>query len=155
MNPEFDQIVKIGNNKQVVRTPQFPGVQTAGGDVAARIESVRAFIKKQKRVKGFVFGITSGTGNKLNIKLSGAARLLLGWSILFDADADPGDIPLSVTLKVNNEEIVEDVNPLFFSPDFMDDEYYFFPRPLSGQDSIIMLSEGVADINMKLAFYYL
>jgi len=155
MNPEFSTIMKTGSPKGVVRTPQFPGIQSGKGDVAAKIDAVRAFIKQQKRAKGFLFGISIGSGNKLNIDLSGSARMLLGWAILFDTDAAPGDIPLNITLKVNNEEIVEEVNPLFFSPDFMDDEYYFFPRPLSGTDSITMLAEGVADINMKIVFYYL
>ena len=109
----------------------------------------------QKRAKGFLFGIVDGSSNKLTIDLSGTATMLLGWAITFDADVAAADIPISISLKVNNEEIVEEVNPEFFSPEFMDDEYYFFPRPLSGTDTITMTAEGQATVNMRLVFYYI
>jgi hypothetical protein len=154
-NEDFAHVMSIGSKKGVVRTPQFPGVLTDTQDTGKLIEQVRALIKKQKRARGFLFGIQSGSGNLLNLELSGTARTFLGFSILFSPDEDFSAQPNSITLTINNEIIIQDVQPSFFSPDFMDDEYYYFPRPLSGSDVIQMTAEGNDDINMKIIVYYI
>jgi len=154
MYQDFEQIMKVGSEKGVVRTPQFPGVLRSGKDTGKMIEFVRGLIKRQKRCRGFQFGVSSGS-NDFTIELSGTARTFLGFSILFDDTELFANQPTSTTITINNEIIIQDVQPSFFSPDFMDDEYYFFPRPLSGTDTILLQADGVADIDMLVAVYYI
>jgi len=116
-----------------VRTPQFPGLQ--GGKLS--IEQVRAIIRRQKLAKGFRFGLTAGTNESLQLKISGTARTFLGFAILERQQVNNA-VGTQMTITINNEIVINQVPPEFFSPDFMDDEYYFFLRPLSGQDEILL-----------------
>lgn len=135
----------------VVRTPQFPGL--AGKDLS--IEQVRAIIRRQKRCRGFRFGLVAGINADLNIQISGDARTFLGFSVLLDNQTAGAD-PTEMTLTINNEIVISQVDPQFFSPDFMDDEYYFFPRPLSGQDDIeLSVTNDVGTVDFLLAVYYI
>ena len=134
----------------MVRTPQFPGL--AGEELS--IEQVRSIIRRQKRAKGFRFGLTAGTNDGPKIALSGTARTFLGFSIL-EANQVGGAAASQMTITINNEIVIAQVPPTFFSPDFMDDEYYFFLRPLSGQDEILLdvtLPSGTEDF-LVIAYY--
>jgi len=127
----------------VVRTPQFPGL--AGEELS--IEQVRAIIRRQKKARGFRLGLVAGANADLDIQISGDARTFLGFAVLF-ANVAPGAVATQMTMTVNDEIVINQVPPLFFTPDFMDDEYYFFPRPLSGQDDIelnITVTGGTLD----------
>jgi len=150
MRTAFAQLRQNSAFKSVVGTPQFPG-QQKGFD----IEVIRTLIKKQKRSKGFRFEIESGN-NEDDINISGTARILLGFAILFDTEqVDFATRPTSMTLTVNNEIIIQDVRPDFFTPDFMDDEYYYFPRPLDGTDDITLQTVGVDDVTLDFIVYYI
>lgn len=130
-------------------TPQFPGSRS--GD---KIEEVRNWIKKQKRAKGYRFPIQNGQDNLQQLQLSGTARIFLGFS-LFIEDTTAAVIPTETFFTINNEIIIDGVAPIFFSPDFMDDEYYFFPRPLNGMDNITMNFTGVAGNVVYAVMYYI
>jgi len=132
----------------MVRTPQFPGVNPN-----MSIEQVRAVIRKQVRSKGFVFGISNGS-NSFDIDLSGTARVFLGFA-LTAVDPVLADTPRDVTITINNEIVIDRVPPNFFSEAFMDDEYFYFPRPLSGQDTIVFDVTGVADFELLAIVYYI
>jgi len=132
----------------VVKTPQFMGVRPG-----MTIEQVRSVIRRQKRAKGFRFGIAAGS-NEFDIQLSGTARVFLGFSLLFD-EADPLIVPDDINITINNEIVIDQVPPGFFNPAFMDDEYYFFPRPLSGQDTITLNVNGTGDIDLLVIVYYI
>lgn len=133
-----------------VNTPQFPGQQKGFS-----IQAIRTLIKKQKRTRGFRFLLTT-SNRTLNLSnISGTARIFLGFVVNFLPDT-PANFPPFINLTINNEVIIQDVNPDFFTQRFMDDEYYFFPRPLSGQDNITLQVQGsVAPITMDLAVYYI
>jgi len=158
MKPEeFNYITAKRNRKghlipaqPVVRTPQFPGVNP-GMD----IEQVRQVIRNQKRTKGFSFDIEAGASNNFDIALSGTARLFLGFSLAPAVGAIEANAPDQFTLVINNEIVIEQVFPEFFGADFMDDEYYFLPRPLSGQDTITATFNGVNSFTQKLIVYYI
>lgn len=153
-NQELKIIAKGERNANgipVVKTPQFPGVKPG-----MTIEQVRAVIRRQKRARGFRFGVVAGGGaaNVFDIPLSGTARVFLGFSLLFD-ETVPASVPLDITITINNEIVIDQVPPGFFNPAFMDDEYYFFPRPLSGQDTITLTVNGTAIIDLLLIAYYI
>ena len=152
--------MQIGSKKGIVRTPQFPAILKSlpGQEMNEAIDQVRAFIKKQKRSKGFSFGISPGS-NTNPVDISGTARIFLGFSLLMPPNDELpsgfASLPDSVTLTVNNEIIIESVHPNFFSQEFMDDEYYSFLRPLSGSDTVVMATQGVDALTMRMILYYI
>lgn len=136
-------------HKALIKTPQFPGQQKGFS-----IDAIRTLIKKQKRVRGFRFNLVTSS-QEFNINISGSARIFLGFVLSFEPDTT-ANYPEFMTLTINNEVIIQQVNPNFFTQRFMDDEYYFFPRPLSGQDDILLQTQpAVADIILDFAVYYI
>jgi len=116
-----------------VRTPQFPGVEPG-----MSIDQVRQVIRNQKRARGFRQALSAGASNSFSIELTGTARVFLGFSITFEDGLAPASLPDSFSITINNEIVILNVFPQFFTQKFMDDEYYFIPRPLSGQDTIVV-----------------
>lgn len=117
---------------------------------------IRTFIKNQKRVKGFVFDVPAG-GSNFPIQISGEAKMLLGLSLIsLDNLGAPDLQPTQFFLTINNEIVINELHPVFLSPDFMDEEYYVFIRPLSGQDDIAISFVNPFDAQkIALALYYL
>ena len=144
------EMISIADNpKAYINTPQFPGQQKGFS-----IDAIRTLIKKQKRVRGFRFALIAAVG-EFNINISGSARLFLGFAFSFTPDT-LADFPPSVSLTINNEVVLQQVNPNFFTARYMDDEYYFLPRPLSGQDVVILNTEAAANpITLDMAIYYI
>lgn len=141
---------------QGLNAPQFPGQQVKG----LSIEQIRTLVKKQNRIKGYNFSVATGTQN-FNLQLSGTARILLGLSLIPRAVGT--DVAITgfqevtgVTFKVNNEIIIENLDPNFIGNFFTNDEYYYLPRPLSGTDEItISFTNPGATENVSLAIYYI
>ena len=139
-----------------LNAPQFPGQQVKG----LSIEQIRTLVKKQNRIKGYNFSVVTGTNN-FNLQLSGTARILLGLSLVpRTITADIGTTGFTqitgVTLKVNNEIVIENLDPNFLSNFFNNDEYYYLPRPLSGTDEITLtFTNPGATEQASLAIYYI
>ena len=139
-----------------LNAPQFPGQQVKG----MSIEQIRTLIKKQNRIKGYNFSVVTGTNN-FNLQLSGTARILLGLALvprtLTASIGNEGFINITgVTLKVNNEIVIENLDPNFLTNFFNNDEYYYLPRPLSGTDEITLtFTNPGATEQASLAIYYI
>ena len=139
-----------------LNAPQFPGQQVKG----MSIEQIRTLVKKQNRIKGYNFSVTTGTNN-FNLQLSGTARILLGLALvprtLTSTIGQDGFTQITgVTLKVNNEIVIENLDPNFLSNFFNNDEYYYLPRPLSGTDEITLtFTNPGATEQASLAIYYI
>lgn len=149
----------------VVHTPQYPGLTVQSAldvrsrfpmlDLEDQIKLVQKFIRNQKKSKGFNFAIPAGVNTQFGVPLSGEARLLLGWAII-QTETAATDLSLDCTIVVNSEVIVNKVDPQFFSNEFTDSEYYFYPRPLSGQDVITYAASGQGNTNNHhVTFYYI
>ena len=144
-----NELMHITGGKSDIGTPQFMGMQKGYS-----IEQVRALIKRQKRAKGFIFSVATGS-NEFNLNLAGTARIFLGFSLVMDS-ADVTAQPEQFDFIINNEIVIDQTPPVFFSPDFMDDEYYYFPRPLSGTDELtvkIQNAQGAQTVRMLI--YYI
>jgi hypothetical protein len=144
------------NAQQIgLNAPQFPGQQVKG----MNIEQIRTLIKKQNRIKGYSFSVVSGTNN-FNLQLSGTARILLGLALiprtLTGAPLTGFQTINTVSLKVNNEIVIENLDPNFLAQFFQNDEYYYLPRPLSGTDEITITftNPGATEL-ASLAIYYI
>ena len=127
------------------------------------IDQIRTLIKKQRRIKGYSFTVPSGQSTQ-NIQLSGTARILLGIAMLPNFKAAVNTNPYTVgfqnitevTLKINNEIVIENLHPNFLSNFLNDDEYNYLPRPLSGTDQIILVFNNPnLTENVSIAFYYI
>lgn len=139
-----------------LNAPQFPGQQVKG----MSIEQIRTLVKKQNRIKGYNFSVVTGTNN-FNLQLSGTARILLGLALvprtLTASIGNEGFTQITgVTLKVNNEIVIENLDPNFLTNFFNNDEYYYLPRPLSGTDEITLtFTNPGATEQASLAIYYI
>jgi len=141
---------------QGLNAPQFPGQQVKG----MTIEQIRTLVKKQNRLKGYNFSVATGTQN-FDLQLSGTARIMLGLSLIpreiGTAVATRGFQHVTgVTFKVNNEIIIENVDPNFLGNFFNTEEYYYLPRPLSGTDQITIsfTNPGATEL-VSLVIYYI
>ena len=132
-----------------ISAPQFPGQQIKN----LSIEDVRTLIKKQRRTKGFVFSVPSGSST-FNLQLSGTARIMLGIAFLGANGANFANIT-SCQFKVNNEIIIEATSPNFFTSLLTQNEYYDLPRPLSGTDEIILSFQngGLVEVLNCIIYY--
>jgi hypothetical protein len=144
-------------NKLGLNAPQFPGMQT--GKMKS-VDEVRDLIKKQRRVKGFQFSVPNGQSQQ-NLQISGTARILLGIQLLpVNAGTDTfiqGFQRISnISFKVNNEIIIESLNPTFVTNYSNDEEFMPIPRPLSGTDQITInfTNSGATEI-CAIAIYYI
>ena len=152
---KFEDISKLYGT-QGLNAPQFPGQQVKG----LGVDQIRTLIKKQNRIKGFNFSVATGT-QSFNLQLSGTARIMLGLSLIprevGTAVATRGFQHITgVTFKVNNEIIIENLDPNFLGNFFNTDEYYYLPRPLSGTDEItISFTNPTATELVSLAIYYI
>lgn len=132
------------------RQTLFPGgVKTKQG-----IEQVRQLIRNQKKVKGFTLASDQGN-NKKRLNISGEARIMLGIAVIVPSVDAITNYPTGVRFEVNNEVLIQDMNSFFFSPAFMDDEFYYFPRPLSGADEVIIEYNSPVQQDVFIAFYYI
>lgn len=128
-----------------------------GDMMGLTVEQVQQYIKRQKKCKGFSQALVIGDNNTIRISLPGTARVLLGfainWKRLPAGQTQPSG---NATFKVNNEIVIEDTDIFFYGPDYTDEEYYFIPRPLSGNDDITMTLKAVEyGYTLTLNFYYL
>jgi hypothetical protein len=142
---------------------QFPGQQ-----MGASIEQVRSLIKRQKRLKGYSFNVPQGTSS-FNLDLSGTARILLGIAIFGKVTASEEPFRLmpsccipftqieSLQFQVNNEIVIDQLDPNFLSFGFNNNEYYYIPRPLSGTDELTLkfTNTGTEVEICKVVLYYI
>lgn len=140
-----------------LNAPQFPGMQT--GKMKS-VDEVRDLIKKQRRVKGFTFSVPNGQSQQ-NLQISGTARILLGIQLLPVAPGTDTFIQgfqniTNFSFKVNNEIILESLNPTFATNYANDGEFLAIPRPLSGTDEITIsfTNSGVTEV-CAIAIYYI
>lgn len=142
-----------------INVPQFPGQQLGGKS----IEDIRSIIKRQKRLRGYSFNCPVGS-SEFNLDLSGTARILLGIAFLgstgkpdFNGGWSNFVQVTSTQFTVNNEIVVDQLNPNFLTPAFNNNEYYFIPRPLSGTDQLTMkfINTGSLTELVNMVLYYI
>ena len=137
----------------------FPGQQ-----FGATIEQVRSFIKRQKRIKGYAFNVPQGASS-FNLDLSGTARMLLGIAVYGVTSPRNSNasccIPFTqiatLQFQVNNEIVIDQLDPNFLSFGFNNNEYYYLPRPLSGTDELTLkfVNSGTSTEVCKVVLYYI
>lgn len=149
----------FGEEMGMIGTPQFPGQQLGNKS----IEQIRSWIKKQKRLKGYSLTVPVG-GSSFNLDLSGTARILLGIALFGKStdDTSAGGWGTFVNIEtiqfqVNNEIVIDQLDPNFLTQQFNNNEYYYIPRPLSGTDELTLkfTNPGAKAEVVKVVLYYI
>lgn len=139
--------------------PQFPGQQLGNKS----INDIRAIIKRQKRLKGYNFTAPIGTSS-FNLDLSGTARILLGIALFGKSQKEIASDSWSTFInieslqfQVNNEIVIDQLDPNFLTQQFNNNEYYYIPRPLSGTDELTLkfTNTGINSEVVKVVLYYI
>lgn len=119
-------------------------------------EEVQEYIQRQKKSQGYEVSIATGDNNSLrNVELPGDARVMLGFALDF-LDTAGNPVTGKLKMELNNEVMIDDTNITFFDSNFTDSEYYFYPRPMSGQTKLKISVMGVANAYTLIAnFVYL
>jgi len=150
----------FGEEMNALNAPNFMGQQLG----SVTIEQVRGLIKRQKRLKGYSFTAPVGSSN-FNLDLSGTARILLGIAIYATPQPEPKTASCcinftqitSLQFKVNNEIVIDQLDPNFLSFGLNNNEYYYIPRPLSGTDQLTLsfTNTGTAAETCNVVLYYI
>ena len=116
-----------------------------GGRMGLTVEQIQQYIQKQKKSQGYNVTVSTGSNTSLsNVELPGTARVMLGFAFTFTELTDPAaEITGRMTMKLNNEIMIDETLITMFGAGFTDEEYYFFPRPLSGNDKLEIQIDGV------------
>lgn len=136
--------------KSPIGEPFGPGTQ-----LGFSIGQLRDFVKLQKRAKGYDIQTTANTTTNTQLVISGNAKILLGLNI--GSNAGSGALLGHWgTLEVNNEIIFQDINLSFLSPElnWKEEEYFPFPRPLSGSDDVKLSIRSGASADIIFAEIY-
>jgi hypothetical protein len=151
----------LNEEMNLIGNPQFMGQQF--GKVS--VDQIRALIKRQKRIKGYSHIAPVGN-SQINLDLTGTARIFLGIAFFGKTKpvAPPGVTTWTVfteietlQLQINNEIVVDQLDPNFLTPQFNNNEYYYLPRPLSGTDEITVKfnNTGTTTEAIKIVVYYI
>lgn len=142
----------------VTRAPQ--NQQFPGSLLGAPWKDVVELIRKQKKAKGVFITSVINTITTVPVQLSGTAKIFLGLKIGSNLNLASPDA--TVKLVINDEVIFQDVSTFFLSNDFAlnscNTEYFSYPRPLAGNDSIqLTVSEPAAGVGTlyEFCFFYL
>jgi hypothetical protein len=151
----------LNEEMNLIGNPQFMGQQF--GKVS--IDQIRSLIKRQKRIKGYSHIAPVGN-SQINLDLTGTARIFLGIAFFGEAKAVAPPAFANWTifteietlqLQINNEIVIDQLDPNFLTPQFNNNEYYYLPRPLSGTDEITVKfnNTGTTTEAIKIVVYYI
>lgn len=132
------------------RVSKFPG----GASTEKGIQLMRNLIDNQIKVKGYTLDCAAGN-NDFKLDISGRAKMMMGIALISTSPDALTNYPTDLEYRVNNEIIVEDLHSFFISPAFMDDSYYFIPRPLSGADDITINLQSPSEQEVYFVIYYI
>lgn len=119
-----------------------------------RAMAMREAYSNGVRCKGFAISILATTTSSTSIDLSGMGKNFLGFAFFSSAT-----LPVITTqLVINNDVVVDSTNLNFFLVNTQNTErdYFPFPRPLNGQDTITFnFTNAGAVASVQLIVYYI
>jgi hypothetical protein len=121
---------------------------------ASRAMGMRDAYSNGVRCKGFTVPIIAGSSS-FTVDLSGMAQNFLGFAYFFLA-APAGAV--TTQLVINNDVVVDStlIQHFFVNGTTSDRDYFPFPRPLNGQDTIVFnFNNAGANATGFLVTYYI
>ena len=142
-----------GGQGQAQASQFVPALAPARAAASDRAMAMRQAYSNGVRCKGFKVAITAGTSS-FSVDLSGMARNFLGFGFVFLA-APAGEV--ITQLVINNDVVVDSALIQHFQVlgTTSDRDYYPFPRPLNGQDTIVFnfTNGGLAATGFLCVYY--
>jgi len=135
-----------------------PGAGVPGMGIQQQNFDLNRFMNNNgMKVKGTKFTSVIGT-TEIDIKLSGTAKLMVGFKIVPKAGHTAAYNPAKVfSLVVNNDVIIQDAPADAFSItniSYSTQNYCEFLRLLNGSDNIKILFTDTAAVDYNIYFYY-
>ena len=144
-----------GGQGQAQASQFVPNLAPARAAASDRAMAMREAYSNGVRCKGFTVTIAAGT-SAYSVDLSGMAKNFLGfgWYLL----AAPAGVT-TTQLVINNDVVVDSTLLQHFQVNgaTSDRDYFPFPRPLNGQDTIVFnfTQAGAAASTGYLVVYYI
>lgn len=136
-----------------VPAPYVPTLAPARSEASSRAMAMREAYSNGVRCKGFTVPISTSTSS-FTVDLSGMAKNFLGFAFLFTAQP-AGQI--ITQLVINNDVVVDSTLIQHFQVlgTTSDRDYYPFPRPLNGQDTIVFnfVNGGLSATGYLVVYY--
>jgi hypothetical protein len=143
-----------GGQGQAQASQMMPNLAPARAAASDRAMMMRDAYSNGVRCKGFTVSIAAGTSS-FSVDLSGMAKNFLGFGFVFLAQPAGAVI---TQLVVNNDVVVDSTLIQHFQVlgTTSDRDYYPFPRPLNGQDTIVFnFTNAGAVATGYLVVYYI
>jgi hypothetical protein len=143
-----------GGQGQAQASQMVPNLAPARAAASDRAMMMRDAYSNGVRCKGFTVSIAAGTSS-FSVDLSGMAKNFLGFGFVF-LNAPGGAV--ITQLVVNNDVVVDSTLIQHFQVlgTTSDRDYYPFPRPLNGQDTIVFnFTNAGAIATGYLVVYYI
>lgn len=110
---------------------------------------LRQWVKDQKKAVGFTVTTSAGTTVRTNLNIPQQGKFLLG----FGFSKTIPDGPVSVL--VNNEKFVDEIDGSFLDVAQINEEFYYYPRPLTGIDKLVLEITDAAARQVKFTAFYI
>jgi len=148
----MDKFYKRGQGQ--AQASQFiPALAPQREAASNRAMAMREAYSNGVRTKGFKVTISASTSS-FSVDLSGMARNFLGFAYFFKTEP-AGEV--ITQLVINNDVVVDSTLIEHFQVDGQtsDRDYFPFPRPLNGQDTIIFnfVNSGAAATGFLVVYY--
>lgn len=133
----------------------MPNLAPARSQASSRAMAMREAYSNGVRCKGFAVTINATQSSSYTVDLSGMAKNFLGFAWYFTTV--PTQI-ITSQLVINNDVIVDTtlLQHFLVNGSTSDRDYYPFPRPLNGQDTIVWnFVNGGAIATGYLVVYYI
>jgi hypothetical protein len=148
----MDKFYKRGQGQ--AQASQFiPALAPQRAAASDRAMAMREAYSNGVRCKGFKVSIVAGTSS-FSVDLSGMARNFLGFAYFFKTEP-VGEV--ITQLVINNDVVVDSTLIEHFQVDGQtsDRDYFPFPRPLNGQDTIVFnfTNGGLAATGFLCVYY--
>lgn len=142
-----------GGQGQAQASQMVPNLAPARAAASDRAMMMRDAYSNGVRCKGFTVTIGAATSS-FSVDLSGMAKNFLGFGWFFRTT--PAGI-VTTQLVINNDVVVDSalIQHFQIAGTTSDRDYYPFPRPLNGQDTIVFnfTNSGGPDQGFLLCYY--
>lgn len=142
-----------GGQGQAQASQFVPNLAPARAAASDRAMAMRDAYSNGVRCKGFRVSIVAGTSS-FSVDLSGMAKNFLGFGYFFKTEP-AGEV--ITQLVINNDVVVDSTLIEHFQVDGQtsDRDYFPFPRPLNGQDTIVFnfVNGGAAAVGFLCVYY--
>lgn len=112
-----------------------------------------------RHAKGFTLQLNAQGNGSIDLDLSGFDSMFLGLAVSkSDGNAKVDFVPGgdSFSLKVNNDVVIDQADPYFFSAsDQNPRDFVPFMRPIFGNDDIELTYNGASQATLSIVVYYL